>query len=103
MGQDPDLKDVVIHSRRTGIDRRWIPSSDRTPERRRGIDRRMQRRQTFLEPFDDTQTQPGHQHFPEIDNGENSSPSHPAVSDGDHISAFAPGQTDATANTRDPD
>lgn len=36
---------TTLISRRTGIDRRWIPSSDHQPERRRGMDRRSVKRQ----------------------------------------------------------
>jgi len=39
-------------SRRTGLDRRWIPSANHQPERRRSRERRMIRNRSFLEPFD---------------------------------------------------
>jgi len=38
-------------SRRTGLDRRWIPSVGHQPERRRGVDRRKTRKRSFTDPF----------------------------------------------------
>jgi hypothetical protein len=38
-------------SRRTGLDRRWIPSTGHQPERRRGVDRRKTRKRSFTDPF----------------------------------------------------
>lgn len=38
-------------TRRTGIDRRWIPSQDHQPERRRGKDRRANRTRSFTDPL----------------------------------------------------
>ena len=39
-------------SRRTGLDRRWIPSTNHHPERRRGEDRRSVRKRSFTDPFE---------------------------------------------------
>jgi len=36
-----------LSSRRTGIDRRWIVSQNHQPERRRGTDRRAERKRSF--------------------------------------------------------
>ncbi len=38
-------------SRRTGIDRRWIPSVNHQPERRRGKDRRHIRKRSLTDPL----------------------------------------------------
>jgi len=38
-------------SRRTGIDRRWIPSDNHQPERRGGADRRAKRKRSFTDPL----------------------------------------------------
>jgi hypothetical protein len=57
-----DTKPAI--SRRTGLDRRWIPSPDHHPERRSGKDRRSRRKRAFLELID----------LPE----ENAAPSEPA-------------------------
>ena len=38
-------------SRRTGLDRRWIPSKDHHPERRRGGDRRAVQQRSFSDPL----------------------------------------------------
>jgi hypothetical protein len=45
-------KSTPFVSRRSGIDRRWIPSQDHQPERRRGKDRRKVRTRSFLESLD---------------------------------------------------
>jgi hypothetical protein len=55
-----------INSRRTGLDRRWIPSIDHQPERRSGKDRRSIQNRSFLEPIE-SPDQKGHQFpFPAI-------------------------------------
>jgi hypothetical protein len=41
----------VTISRRTGLDRRWITSAGHQPERRRGGDRRTQKKRSFTEPL----------------------------------------------------
>jgi hypothetical protein len=45
-------KTTPVISRRSGIDRRWIPSQNHQPERRRGKDRRKTRTRSFLESLD---------------------------------------------------
>lgn len=47
MKQNALTQPLVLISRRTGIDRRWIPSEGHQPERRRGGDRRTHRKRTF--------------------------------------------------------
>jgi len=39
------------HCRRAGFDRRWIPSKNHHPERRRGGDRRAVQKRSFSEPL----------------------------------------------------
>jgi hypothetical protein len=39
------------HCRRAGFDRRWIPSKNHRPERRRGGDRRVVQKRSFSEPL----------------------------------------------------
>jgi hypothetical protein len=46
-------------SRRTGLDRRWIPSSDYQPERRRGKDRRAEKPRSFMESLELNDGEPG--------------------------------------------
>lgn len=53
-------------TRRTGLDRRWIPSADHQPERRRSRDRRTIRNRTFLEPFESKVEEENSELFPEI-------------------------------------
>ena len=55
------------NSRRTGIDRRWIPSNDHHPERRRRKDRRTIRNRSFLEPLEPNGAPENRELFPEID------------------------------------
>jgi hypothetical protein len=43
MNKDQTNRPTALISRRTGIDRRWIPSSGHHPERRRNTDRRSVR------------------------------------------------------------
>jgi hypothetical protein len=45
-------KPTPFVSRRSGFDRRWIPSQNHQPERRRGKDRRKIRSRSFLESLD---------------------------------------------------
>jgi hypothetical protein len=40
-----------VPSRRAGFDRRWIPSENHHPERRRGGDRRAARQRSFSDPL----------------------------------------------------
>ncbi len=40
-----------LPSRRTGLDRRWIPSPGHQPERRRGQDRRAVKTRNFTDGF----------------------------------------------------
>jgi hypothetical protein len=47
MKQNALMQPSVLISRRTGIDRRWIPSEGHQPERRRGGDRRTDRKRAF--------------------------------------------------------
>ena len=51
MKNDPTGKPNRLISRRTGLDRRWIPSADHHPERRHGQDRRTIRKRSFLQPL----------------------------------------------------
>jgi hypothetical protein len=53
-------------SRRTGLDRRWIPSKDHHPERRRSRDRRTIRNRSFLEPLESNGAPENRELFPEI-------------------------------------
>jgi len=53
-------------SRRTGLDRRWIPSANHQPERRRSRDRRTIRNRSFLEPFESKDAPENRTLFPEI-------------------------------------
>ena len=53
-------------SRRAGIDRRWIPSTDHHPERRRSRDRRTIRNRSFLEPLELNGAPENRELFPEI-------------------------------------
>ena len=53
-------------SRRTGLDRRWIPSANHQPERRRSRDRRTIRNRSFLEPFESKGVEENSELFPEI-------------------------------------
>ena len=53
-------------SRRTGLDRRWIPSTDHHPERRRSRDRRTIRNRSFLEPLELNGVSENRELFPEI-------------------------------------
>ncbi len=54
------------NTRRTGLDRRWIPSADHQPERRRSRDRRTIRNRSFLEPFESKGVEENSELFPEI-------------------------------------
>jgi hypothetical protein len=47
MKQNALMQPSVLISRRTGIDRRWIPSEGHQPERRRGGDRRTDRKRAL--------------------------------------------------------
>ncbi len=53
-------------TRRTGLDRRWIPSANHQPERRRRRDRRTIRKRSFLEPFESKGVEENSEPFPEI-------------------------------------
>jgi len=53
-------------TRRTGLDRRWIPSANHQPERRRRRDRRTIRNRSFLEPFASKKVEKNSEPFPEI-------------------------------------
>jgi hypothetical protein len=53
-------------TRRTGLDRRWIPSANHQPERRRSRDRRTIRNRSFLEPFESKGVEENSELFPEI-------------------------------------
>ncbi|WP_319404564.1 hypothetical protein [uncultured Desulfosarcina sp.] len=61
----PNTPSTTI-SRRTGIDRRWIPSANHQPERRRSRDRRTIGNRSFLEPFELNGTEETRKLFPEI-------------------------------------
>jgi hypothetical protein len=54
MGNNQTKPSSASISRRTGIDRRWIPSIGYYPERRRGKDRRSNQKRSFLTPIDST-------------------------------------------------
>ena len=45
MKPEPKQTPSTSVSRRTGLDRRWIPSPDHQPERRSGVDRRQSQQQ----------------------------------------------------------
>lgn len=66
MTKEPIDKPTIVTSRRTGIDRRWIPSADHQPERRRGSERRKTRKRSFLEPLDANGSTVSPAPFPEI-------------------------------------
>jgi hypothetical protein len=53
-------------TRRTGLDRRWIPSANHQPERRRSKERRTIRNRSFLEPFESKAEEENSELFPEI-------------------------------------
>lgn len=53
-------------TRRTGLDRRWIPSANHQPERRRSTERRTIRNRSFLEPFESKGEGENSELFPEI-------------------------------------
>ncbi len=53
-------------TRRTGLDRRWIPAENHQPERRRSRDRRTIRNRSFLEPFESKGVEENSELFPEI-------------------------------------
>ena len=53
MGERANAPKSDLKSRRTGIDRRWIPSENHQPERRGGTDRRSGPKRPFLVPLDD--------------------------------------------------
>jgi hypothetical protein len=103
MAQDPNHTWSASHSRRMGIDRRWIPSPKRTPERRRGGDRRCASGPPSLKSADG-ETPPGHSSlFPEIGEDEKSLLPAPASVDGRTIAAFAPGDPATEENDLDND
>ena len=54
-------------SRRTGLDRRWIPSANHQPERRRTRDRRTIRNRSYLEPIELNGVAENTELFPQID------------------------------------
>ena len=95
MKQNAFTQPSVLISRRTGIDRRWIPSKGHQPERRRGGDRRADRKRTFNQQLvagDDTHDQDhfGASHVPSKDAPLNRLPS--PESDG-----WGPGQSGAVS------
>lgn len=53
-------------TRRTGLDRRWIPAENHQPERRRSKDRRTIINRSFLEPFVSKGVEESSELFPEI-------------------------------------
>ncbi len=55
MKPEPKQAPPTSVSRRTGLDRRWIPSPDHQPERRSGVDRRQSQKQT---PEPDSESEP---------------------------------------------
>ena len=64
-------------SRRTGLDRRWISSTDHRPERRRGGDRRAIQKRSFSEPLAVVDAAKGKVPFPDIDpDPKNAEPDH---------------------------
>lgn len=54
-------KAITRVTRRTGLDRRWIPSTDHQPERRHGGDRRTIRQRSLSQPLGT--------HYPQAGNG----------------------------------
>ncbi|MBC2711766.1 MAG: hypothetical protein HGJ94_12500 [Desulfosarcina sp.] len=67
MNQDQTRKPTTLISRRTGLDRRWIPSADRQLERRCGRDRRTIRKRSFSEPLALNGSDANKEPFPEFD------------------------------------
>ena len=64
-------------SRRTGLDRRWISSTDHRPERRRGGDRRAIHKRSFSEPLAVVDAPESKVPFPDIDpDSKNAEPDH---------------------------
>ncbi|WP_372682512.1 hypothetical protein [Desulfosarcina sp.] len=59
-------KPINPTTRRTGLDRRWIPAENHQPERRRRADRRTIRNRSFLDPFESTGVEENSELFPEI-------------------------------------
>ena len=53
-------------TRRTGLDRRWIPAENHQPERRRSTDRRTNQNRSFLDPFESKGPEENSELFPEI-------------------------------------
>jgi len=66
MSKDKPNTPRTTISRRTGLDRRWIPSANHQPERRRTRDRRTIRNRSFLEPFALNGEEENRELFPEI-------------------------------------
>ena len=66
MNKDQPGKRNASSSRRTGLDRRWIPSANHQPERRRSHDRRTIRNRSFLEPLELNGAAENRELFPEI-------------------------------------
>ena len=62
MKQNAFTQPSVLISRRTGIDRRWIPSEGHQPERRRGGDRRTSPKRTFNQQLVTGDETHGHDH-----------------------------------------
>jgi hypothetical protein len=69
MNKDEASRPDTIISRRTGLDRRWIPSADHQPERRRGRDRRADRKRSFSKFLELNTTEEKRELFPEINAG----------------------------------
>ncbi|MCB2145752.1 MAG: hypothetical protein KQI81_04705 [Deltaproteobacteria bacterium] len=66
MNKDKPNTPSTTISRRTGIDRRWIPSANHQPERRRSRDRRTIRNRSILDPLELDGAEETRELFPEI-------------------------------------
>jgi hypothetical protein len=66
MNKDKPSTPSTTISRRTGIDRRWIPSANHQPERRRSSDRRTISNRSFLDPLELNGAEETRELFPEI-------------------------------------
>jgi hypothetical protein len=80
MMKEKTLKSPPLRSRRSGFDRRWIPSENHQPERRRGKDRRKTRKRSFLVPLDPEVSESSGTVFPEIDPDRKTPSSTPSLS-----------------------
>lgn len=88
-------------SRRTGLDRRWIPSKDHCPDRRRSNDRRKIKNRSFLEPIETNDTAENRKRLPEIDYPADPPEEENAVLPFGEKKLFLPRESDFTRVTSD--